>query len=185
MRKCSRLQCGQPAVAVMTYSYTQATVVIGPLPTRKEPQAYELCAEHANRLTAPRGWQIIRLATDFEPAPPSDDDIMALAEAVRNVAHSRAGSDSSDARAHDQNTERIYSYGSNHPAVKASRKRRAQEGLPKEKKVPWGPYSPDPRPSRTSGEERTQMGQSSSPKDPVRGLRVVNGGVPGDEDRPL
>ena len=42
---------------------------------------------HANNFTAPRGWQVIRLATNFEPAPPSPDDLMALADLVRKVGN--------------------------------------------------------------------------------------------------
>ena len=56
--------------------------MLGPLATEAQPEAYDLCAKHVESFTAPRGWQVIRLATDFEPAPPSDDDLTALADAV-------------------------------------------------------------------------------------------------------
>ena len=35
-------------------------------------------------LSAPRGWEVIRLAAD-EPPQPSTDDLLALADAVREV----------------------------------------------------------------------------------------------------
>jgi hypothetical protein len=85
MRACSRPTCNQPAVASLTYDYAESTAVLGPLPTNREPHAFELCEKHANNFTAPRGWQVIRLATNFEPAPPSPDDLLALADAVREV----------------------------------------------------------------------------------------------------
>src|SRR5699024_4799478 len=34
----------------------------------------------------PRGWDVVRLATEFEPAPPSPDDLVALADAVREAS---------------------------------------------------------------------------------------------------
>ena len=37
-------------------------------------------------MTVPRGWQMVRLQTDFEPAPPSTDDLMALADAIREAS---------------------------------------------------------------------------------------------------
>ena len=58
------------------------TVVLGPLATYAEPHAYDLCAEHAGRLTAPRGWEVVRLDTGAPP-PESHDDLVALAEVVR------------------------------------------------------------------------------------------------------
>lgn len=85
MRVCSRPTCNQPAVASLTYDYAEATAVLGPLPTQREPHAFELCEKHVNNFTAPRGWQVIQLATNFEPAPPSPDDLMALADAVREA----------------------------------------------------------------------------------------------------
>ena len=61
---------------------------IGPLATERQPEAYDLCAKHVESFTAPRGWQVIRLATSFEPARPSEDDLLALADAVRDASRS-------------------------------------------------------------------------------------------------
>lgn len=85
-RQCSRSACVQPAVATLTYDYKDSTAVLGPLSTSAEPHAYDLCEAHAERLTVPRGWQVVRLVTEFEPALPSPDDLAALADAVREAS---------------------------------------------------------------------------------------------------
>ncbi|WP_243697260.1 DUF3499 domain-containing protein [Aeromicrobium phragmitis] len=85
-RRCTRTGCSQPAIATLTYDYGDSVAVLGPLATYAEPHSYDLCTEHASRLSAPRGWQVLRLATQSsEPPPPSVDDLVALAEAVREV----------------------------------------------------------------------------------------------------
>jgi hypothetical protein len=58
--------------------------VLGPLASRSEPHGYDLCQVHAQTLSAPRGWEVIRLAVE-EPVGPSSDDLLALADAVREV----------------------------------------------------------------------------------------------------
>lgn len=60
--------------------------MLGPLATYAEPHCYDLCSEHSERLTAPRGWEVVRLAVDTGPARPSGDDLEALANAVREAA---------------------------------------------------------------------------------------------------
>ncbi len=73
-------------MATLTSVYADSTIVLGPLSTEREPEAYDLCQKHVDSFTAPRGWQVIRLATDLAPAPPSEDDLLALADAVRGGA---------------------------------------------------------------------------------------------------
>jgi len=90
VRKCSRTACGRAAVATLTYVYSDSTAVLGPLAMYAEPHCYDLCSEHAERLTAPRGWEVVRLAPDLAPPRPSDDDLLALADAVREAAKPRA-----------------------------------------------------------------------------------------------
>ena len=72
-------------MATLTYVYSDQTAVLGPLATYAEPHAYDLCEIHSERLSAPRGWEILRLAPDPEPGP-STDDLLALADAVREAA---------------------------------------------------------------------------------------------------
>jgi hypothetical protein len=85
-RRCTRTGCARSAVATLTYIYSDSTAVVGPLAAFAEPHSYDLCEEHAVRLTAPRGWEVVRHEGEF-PAPiPYADDIEALAEAVREAA---------------------------------------------------------------------------------------------------
>ncbi|HVY10178.1 MAG TPA: DUF3499 domain-containing protein [Mycobacteriales bacterium] len=86
LRRCSRTACGRPAVATLTYAYSDSTAVVGPLATYAEPHSYDLCDAHADRLTAPRGWEVVRLDVDVDSAMPGEDDLAALAEAVREAA---------------------------------------------------------------------------------------------------
>lgn len=59
-RPCCRVTCSRPAVATLTYDYEDRLAVIGPLAGVADPHAYDLCRIHADRLTAPDGWTIIR-----------------------------------------------------------------------------------------------------------------------------
>ena len=85
-RRCSRTACRRPAIATLTYVYGDQTAVLGPLATYAEPHAYDLCDEHSERLSAPRGWEVMRLAPDPDAMGPSTDDLLALADAVREAA---------------------------------------------------------------------------------------------------
>jgi hypothetical protein len=71
-------------VATLTYVYVDSTAVLGPLAGQVEPHGYDLCGRHAGALSVPRGWEVIRLAIEAEPQP-SSDDLLALADAVREV----------------------------------------------------------------------------------------------------
>lgn len=85
-RRCSRTACDRSAVTTLTYVYADQTAVLGPLATYAEPHAYDLCELHAERLSAPRGWEVLRLVSDLKPAEHSEDDLLALANAVREAA---------------------------------------------------------------------------------------------------
>lgn len=76
-------------MATLTYVYSDSTAVLGPLATLAEPHSYDLCSEHAGRLTAPRGWEVVRLSPEFVPVGPSPDDLVALADAVREAGRPR------------------------------------------------------------------------------------------------
>ncbi len=82
----------------LTYVYADQTAVVGPLATYAEPHSYDLCEPHGERLSAPRGWEVLRLAPDPRSLAPSNDDLLALADAVREagrpmVAATRAPGD--------------------------------------------------------------------------------------------
>ncbi len=92
LRRCSRTGCTRPAVATLTYAYADLTAVVGPLASFAEPHSYDLCEEHAVRLTVPRGWEVLRHSGEF-PAPiPHADDLEALADAVREAARGESAS---------------------------------------------------------------------------------------------
>ena len=83
-RQCSKTGCAGPALATLTYVYRESTAVLGPLATYAEPHTYDLCSRHAEGLTAPRGWEVVRLSGEYAPPPPTTDDLLALANAVRH-----------------------------------------------------------------------------------------------------
>lgn len=80
-RRCSRQTCTRDAVTTLTYVYSDSIAVVGPLAGHAEPHAYDLCAVHSDRLTVPRGWQVVRLELPEDRA--RREDIGAVAEAVR------------------------------------------------------------------------------------------------------
>jgi hypothetical protein len=73
-------------VATLTYVYSDSTAVVGPLASFAEPHSYDLCEEHAVRLTVPRGWEVMRHAGEYPSPIPHADDLEALADAVREAA---------------------------------------------------------------------------------------------------
>jgi hypothetical protein len=70
----------------LTYVYAESTAVVGPLATYSEPHAYDLCVLHGTRLKVPNGWNVIKAEITNEDVGPSDDDLMVIADAVREVA---------------------------------------------------------------------------------------------------
>ena len=72
-------------MATLTYVYADSTVVVGQLSFEAEPHSYDLCAHHAERFTAPRGWDVVHIQQEFEDQGPSPDDLDALARAVREA----------------------------------------------------------------------------------------------------
>lgn len=85
VRRCSRTGCVNSAVATLTFVYADSTAVVGPLASYNEPHSYDLCERHAVRLTAPRGWDVVRHEGEYAEQEPSVDDLTALAEAVREA----------------------------------------------------------------------------------------------------
>lgn len=84
-------------MATLTYAYSDLTAVVGPLASFSEPHSYDLCEEHALRLTVPRGWEVLRHVGEF-PAPiPHSDDLEALADAVREAARYEPAAPPADA----------------------------------------------------------------------------------------
>jgi hypothetical protein len=88
-RQCSRPACKQLAVYTLTYVYRDSTAVLGPLAAFVEPHCYDLCARHADRMTAPRGWDVVRLPVAPVDEQEESDDLEALANAVREATTPR------------------------------------------------------------------------------------------------
>jgi len=59
-RPCSKVACTADAVSTLTYVYADSMAVLGPLSPKSEPHSYDLCVRHAERLSAPQGWQVVR-----------------------------------------------------------------------------------------------------------------------------
>lgn len=89
-RGCSRASCRKPALRTLTYIYADSTAILGSLATFAEPHAYDLCLEHSEKLTLPNGWTVIKSESVNVEAGPNSDDIMAIADAVREVGSMRA-----------------------------------------------------------------------------------------------
>lgn len=86
-RRCSRPACQRAAVHTLTYVYRDSTAVLGPLAAYVEPHCYDLCAAHADRMTVPLGWEVVRLPDG--PAEEQEDDLEALANAVMEASTPR------------------------------------------------------------------------------------------------
>ena len=84
-RLCSRVGCRHLATKTLTYIYADSTAVLGPLATFSEPHAYDLCDQHSLRMSAPVGWTVIKPEPDSVVSGPSNDDLMAIADAVREA----------------------------------------------------------------------------------------------------
>ena len=85
-RRCSRVTCGRAATSTLTYVYADSTAVLGPLSLTADPHGYDMCENHAARLTVPLGWEVVRIEPDPTALGPSGDDLEALANAVREAA---------------------------------------------------------------------------------------------------
>lgn len=94
-RRCTKSGCRESAAKTLTYIYSDSTAVLGPLSTFAEPHSFDLCASHSDRLKVPQGWTVITHATELLSSEPSSEDLMAIAEAVREVAQKEQSPDPS------------------------------------------------------------------------------------------
>jgi hypothetical protein len=84
-RRCSRSGCNQSAAKTLIYIYSDSTAVLGPLSTFAEPHTFDFCMEHSDKLTVPKGWNVIKHDSGTNEVEPSAEDLMAIADAVREV----------------------------------------------------------------------------------------------------
>jgi hypothetical protein len=69
-RLCQRAGCLQAARVTLTFRYDARQASLTDLQDEKHPVQYDLCAEHADLLIVPRGWERLdRRARRPEPAP--------------------------------------------------------------------------------------------------------------------
>ena len=74
-------------MATLTYAHSQAVAFIGPLTPAEEPHSWDLCGDHADRITPPVGWRLVRQFEEPEVAvEDEDDDLTAMAKMVGAVA---------------------------------------------------------------------------------------------------
>ena len=106
-RFCSRAGCRQLATKTLTYIYSDSTAVLGPLATFAEPHAYDLCDQHSARMSAPVGWTVIKQESDSQVSGPSSDDLMAIADAVRDIGNRNLQSENTDSLPGINDTQEI------------------------------------------------------------------------------
>ncbi len=56
-------------MATLTYVYADSMAVLGPLSEKAEPHSYDLCEHHAERLSVPKGWSVLRITAPTDEAP--------------------------------------------------------------------------------------------------------------------
>ncbi len=83
-RRCSKSNCVERAVATLSYNYAEQLATLTPLRKFQEPHTYDLCQEHSEGLTIPRGWQV-NIETRSDQLEDVEEDFTAIADAVRDV----------------------------------------------------------------------------------------------------
>ncbi len=58
MRNCAKTRCGSEAVTTLSLRYDVREVLIRNLTPEHDPNFLDLCSEHAEGLTPPRGWLV-------------------------------------------------------------------------------------------------------------------------------
>lgn len=57
-RQCSRPTCSEHATATLTYVYASGVVTLDRLSAVRDPNDYDLCTRHADRVRVPNGWHL-------------------------------------------------------------------------------------------------------------------------------
>lgn len=57
-RPCARPGCPSPSRATLEFSYATRTARLASLSDERSPEAYDLCANHADRTSPPHGWEL-------------------------------------------------------------------------------------------------------------------------------
>jgi len=84
-RSCSRPGCSAPAAVTFTFEPEALIVWLGDLDEDRSGPGHDLCAEHGDRLSAPRGWNVNDLRGAPPAPPPLDAQSPMLARAFRSA----------------------------------------------------------------------------------------------------
>lgn len=57
-RHCSRSGCSRDAVVTLSFQYARSLVWLDDLTHEHEPHCYDLCDQHAGRVSPPTGWRL-------------------------------------------------------------------------------------------------------------------------------
>lgn len=68
-RTCRRPSCHRPATASLSYRYATRQVWLLDLSRTVDPSLYDLCPDHADTLTVPRGWDRVDQRTEPSVVP--------------------------------------------------------------------------------------------------------------------
>ena len=66
-RRCKKTGCPAPATATLSFEYGSRTAWLGDLTPDPVPAHYDLCAEHAERFSVPRGWDRVDRRSSTPP----------------------------------------------------------------------------------------------------------------------
>ncbi|MBG6123149.1 DUF3499 domain-containing protein [Corynebacterium aquatimens] len=119
-RRCCRPGCGRPATSTLVYAYSESTAIVGPLTAVPEPHAWDLCQRHSENISAPVGWDLVRID---HVAVDDDPELTALAEAVREAGRVTTGLVDTARDPIEYDTKRDYTdpETSNHPIYRTKR----------------------------------------------------------------
>lgn len=71
VRRCARPACNAPAVVTFTFDGLHRVLWLGPLAEAAAYSAGDLCARHADSMTAPRNWEVRDHRRAVEPVEPT------------------------------------------------------------------------------------------------------------------
>ena len=57
-RQCTRQGCVHPAAVTLTYQYARSVAWLDDLTPERDPHAYDLCNQNADRTKPPTGWHL-------------------------------------------------------------------------------------------------------------------------------
>lgn len=148
-RRCCRPGCGRPAIATLVYAYSEKTAIVGPLAPSPDPHAWDLCQRHSEHITAPVGWEMVRI-DNIELS--DEEEITALAQAVSEAGRVTTGLVDTTQDPIEFDNERDFTNPdtSNHPVY---RTKRVGENLAEHKAARRAHLSVVPDPDTEQGAE--------------------------------